>query len=542
MHGWLAQRKELYRQLKAQIDHLLGEESSGLKSYRLEYDRTFHRPQSWAEINREEFLERIAKARVLFLADFHALQQSQKTQVQILDSLMSMKDRKKQILCLECIEFRHQKKVDDFMKGKMSETDFLKKIKWQQSWGFPWEFYRPLFLWAKRSQVPIIGLNKYVQSRSASSCKKRDNWAAQILFQTLNRYPEHQILVVYGDFHLAQAHLPSALLRKATSLTVKDLCVVFQNSEKIYFYLFGQNNRAQPEVVKRGNNHFCVFSISPWVKLQNYLLFLEKQFDISLGAGENQSGKIGDAFTEIVENYCQLLSKDLDVPFIGGSFSVYSAEDDVLFEKLSDFYQGPALRWFEYLVAASRSFYAPEIHLAFLGYPSINMAASLAMAVLYSKVAQSGKSIYDMPEDFTRLIFSEAIQYFGSKLINPKRRVNIVADVRGAFSRSSFREAKDFLTLALVQKMKEISPAKSKISNPPVRCLSSYYEAARLLGSIMGEKIYNNHQKGFISTFSIRSWMKQDIHRRSFHSFYRKLTRELDSLPSSFESGGGTLL
>ena len=144
MQGWLEQRRELYRQLKVQVNNLLGPESSGLKKYRAEYDRTFLR--GWKDLSRPALLQRLNSSRVVLLSDFHALQQSQKTQLRILKGLAP---RKKRVLALECVEARHQKKIDAFLSGKLSEFEFLKAVTWQDSWGFPWEFYKPLFIWAK---------------------------------------------------------------------------------------------------------------------------------------------------------------------------------------------------------------------------------------------------------------------------------------------------------------------------------------------------------------------------------------------------------
>ncbi len=530
MQGWLEQRKELYRQLKVQVGHLLGPESAGLKKYRQEYDKNFN--QKWFPIQRKDFLHSIELASVVLLADFHALQQSQKAQLRI---LKSTNPKKKRILCVECVEARHQKQIDAYLCGKISEFEFLRSIAWQHSWGFPWEFYKPLFVWARKNKVAIHGVNYLTKAKSASSLAQRDQFAAKRIAELMKIHPDHQMIVVYGDLHLAESHLPKALFKKVPGLQRKDISTVFQNSEKIYFDILAGDRETDIEIVRLKSNQYCLLSIPPWVKWQSYLLYIESQFDSAL----EQEGL---DFTDHLESYCQLLKKDLGLEFASGNFSVYSAADDLIFEKLNEIFGGYQKKWFEYLIEASKSFYVPELKVAFLGRPSVNSAASLAMAILHSQSAKLETSFYRMPEDFTRLIFSEAIQYFGSKLINPKRKTDTVADIRASFAaRGSVREGRESLALALAQKMKELLHVKSPGSRvnfemPSVKRKSSYYEAARILGGMMGEKLFNGYRQKLISEATMRKILKQSLHSEHFKEFYAEMLELVDALPEPFQS------
>jgi hypothetical protein len=486
-------------------------------------------------VTRDNLVKRLQAAKLVLLADFHALQQSQKTQLRI---LKSMGAARKQILCLECLESKQQKKIDAFLSDRMSEQEFLRSVAWEQSWGFPWENYRPLFQWAKKNKVPVIGLNLLSAQKSALSLKKRDSFAAKRISEVIREYPDRQIVTIFGDLHIAEPHLPKAVRKVCPRLADKDIVSIFQNSEKIYFDLLSDNRESEIEIVQLKKNQFCLLNVPPWVKWQSYLLYLESHFDTAL----NEEGL---DYTDHIEKYSKILAADLNVKTESGYFSVYSAADDSIFEKLTKFFNETEMKWFSYLIEASRSFYCPELKLAFLGRPSVNYAASLAMAALHCRLAGIQRSPLKMPEDFTRLIFLEAIQYFGSKMINPKRKTDTVADIRAAFaSRGNVREGRESLALALGQKMQEILYAtvqgnlgtEMRFELPSIKKRASYYEAARLLGGMMGEKLYNGFRRGLLSKDSVLKLLKTPTDTPRFNEFYTELVELVETLPEPFQS------
>jgi uncharacterized iron-regulated protein len=547
---WLETRKELYRQLQSYVENLLGSESAGLRTYRRDYDQMFN--SRWKAIDRKNLIQRTQKARLIFFADFHALQQSQKTHLRILKALP---EKQKRIIGVECIEARHQKHIDSYLCGEFSEQEFLGHVEWDQSWGFPWENYRPLFHWARLRKIRIVGLNLLSQQKSAASLKKRDLFAAQKINEILKKYADHQVFVIFGDLHVSEKHLPRAVLKLCPKLTVNQTTnswmSIFQNSEKIYFDLLAKNKESEVEIVQLKKNQFCLLNIPPWVKWQSYLLYLESHFDTALDHEDEEFEAID--YTDHLEKYGKILAADLGVTMPSGSFSVYSATDDSIFEKLTSFFNEAEMRWFSYLIEASRSFYCPELKLAFLGRPSVNYAAALAMAAIHCNLADIQRTPLRMPADFTRLIFSEAIQYLGSKMINPKRKTDTVADIRAAFaSRASgtgLREGRESLALALSQKMQEILSTgssqrlqtglvkqKSQFEAPSIRKRASYYEAARLLGGMMGEKLYNGFRHGLLSKNSLVKLLKSPMDTPSFNEFYMGLVELVETLPEPFQS------
>ena len=524
MQAWISIRKQLYRSLEAHVRALLGTESVGTARYRQEYEKEFN--QKWRASSREQLLCEMQTKSMIFMGDFHALQQSQKAQLRILKSVPS--DRPL-ILAVEFFEARHQKEIDRFQKGALSEIDFLKMIQWQKNWGFSWESYRPLVRWAQKKKVRLIGLNQHFQSRAATTLKARDRFAAEVLKKLRHQYPGHRIMVIFGDLHLADRHLPGVLKKKAKNEKILSL---FQNSEKIYFQLLEKGRELEVDVVRLSKDQFCLISVPPWVKWQNYLLFLEGHLD----QGMSEGSEFGDE----VENYLKIISHDLGVKIPEGSFSIHTPEDAGFWENVSEKFTGKELKWLQGWVERGASFYLPEMSAGFLARPSVNHAATLAMAVFHSHVSDWKKVPVKMPDEFLKLIWIEAVQYFGTKLINPKRKTDTIQDIKSSLAARLPSDAgKEALQLALMQKMNELlwlsGTRRKRTLFKPIR-QTSYQEAARLLGWMLGEKLFMGYRRKILSGPALLNLIRRPVEVETFGHFYYEVLELIESLPDPFLS------
>jgi uncharacterized iron-regulated protein len=309
---WIQLRHDLYEQVQNHVRALLGESSQGLARYQKTYEREFSR--AWKISSRQDLLTSLQTARVVWMGDFHALQQSQKAQLRILKALPQTKDIQ---IAVECIEARHQVYLDRYLQGKMSEREFLKAVEWKRSWGFPWEYYKPLFRWASRHKIPLWGLNLKTEERSMRSLQERDTFSANKIIDILKRSPaSNRLFVIYGDLHLAQAHLPQKVQRHFKR---ENFVYIYQNPERIYFQLLKREIEHQVDVVKVGKNRFAIVSVPPWVKWQNYLLYLESQYDRSFDDDLD--------LTDHVAKYVRLIAEDLETSVPTDHFSIVSARD-----------------------------------------------------------------------------------------------------------------------------------------------------------------------------------------------------------------------
>ncbi|MGZ5279586.1 MAG: ChaN family lipoprotein, partial [Pseudobdellovibrionaceae bacterium] len=182
---WIQLRHDLYEQVQKHVMALIGEGSPGLNRYQKEYEQELSK--AWKVSSREKLLSAVQKARIVWLGDFHALQQSQKAHLRILKALPQVQIPNV-LLGIECIEARHQAYLDRYLQGKMSDRDFLKAVEWKRSWGFPWEHYKPLFRWAIKNKVRIFALNLKTEKRSIGSLRVRDEFSGRKIAEILSEH------------------------------------------------------------------------------------------------------------------------------------------------------------------------------------------------------------------------------------------------------------------------------------------------------------------------------------------------------------------
>ncbi|MFN7729111.1 MAG: ChaN family lipoprotein [Bdellovibrio sp.] len=526
MQPWIRIRNQLYRRLEAHVRLLLGQESKGLTRYRKNYDHEFARKPKVS--SREQLVEEISRSSVILIGDFHALQQSQKAQLRILKSIPN---QRRIVLAAEFFEARHQKILDQFVSGQVSESDFLKAIQWQKAWGFPWEHYRPLIRWAMKRKVRVVGINKKTKNRSITTLAQRDQFAAQKIAEIRHKVPDHLVVCIYGDLHLAAPHLPRQIERLLSGQSER-LLTIFQNSEKLYFQLLEKGLELEVDVVRLSKNQFCLLNVPPWVKWQNYLLFLENHLD--------QEIRDGSDYHDEVQNYLQILEHDLAVKVPLGSYSVASAQERHFWDQVSQKFSEKDRKFLQGWVEKGASFYLPELQSGFLARPSVNHAAQLASGILHAHMSDWKTTPVKMPDDFLKLIWIETVQYFGTKLINPKRKTDTLQDIKASLAvRLPDDLGKEALQLALGQKMNELLAISGQGLKRPLiqpRKMSSYHEAARLLGGMLGEKLFLGYHQKALSKETVVGLIRRPVEEDSFRLFYYEVLELIESLPEPFLS------
>ncbi|WP_413612194.1 ChaN family lipoprotein [Bdellovibrio sp. HCB-110] len=531
---WIRIRKDLYLQMERQVRHRLGEDTPELMRYRKVYDKEFSK--KWTASTKEALWEQVAQSQVVMIGDFHALHQSQKAQLRILRHLPK---ERKVTLAVEFFEAADQEKINKYLSGKMSEREFLKAIQWQSKWGFPWEHYRPLLRWAQKHKISVCGLNKSYKKRNAATLKSRDVFAGKKIAELVKQNPDHLVFVIYGDLHLAAGHIPQEIENALGRSFSKKILRIFQNSEHIYFQLLNRELEASTDLVRISQNVFCLMSVPPWVKWQNYLMYLEQAYDLELGDDDDDEDEYLD-YTDHVGRYVKIISEELGLSVSEANLSVYTARDTSFWTQARERYDAKTLRWIEALIAEEVSFYLPEIGAAYLARATVNHAASLAMRYVHAHSSGAKKLLSDVPQDFLGLIWIEGVAYFGSKIINHKRKTDTIADIKASLSsRGPSDLGKEALQLALAQKMHELmvitGVPQHRLQARP-RKKWSYLLAANLLGGMLGERLYGGYRKKLISPLTILSFIKKSVDSESFNVAYYDILEVVESLPAPFHS------
>ncbi len=537
LHKWTRIRKDLYIQMERQVRARLGEDSPELLRYRRRYEAEFGR--KWKASTQSELWARISQARVLLLGDFHALHQSQKAQVRILRGLSSSQQK---VLAVEFLEAVDQEVIQKFMKGKISEKSFLKAISWEERWGFPWEHYRPLLLWAQKNQVEVVGINRTFKKKTATTLKSRDVFAGKKIAELVRANPQALICVVYGDLHLAKEHIPAELINILGKGFSSQIVRLFQNSEKIYFQLLRSKQESGTDLIQIGKTDFCLMSVPPWVKWQNYLMYLEQAFDLGLGNEDEEDADHEDGldFSDHVGRYVGLIADELNCAVSTDGLSVYSAQDSSFWNQVKTVYDLKKQSWIEKLIAEEISFYLPEAQIAYLARATVNHAASLAMQYIHAHLNSKAALLTNVPSDFSALIWCEGVAYFGSKIVNYKRKTDTLVDIKGSLvAKGAEGLGKEALQLALAQKMHELlvltGSSQHRMKARPTRKWS-YFIAAKLLGGIIGERLYAGYSQKVVGPKTIVEMLRKPVATDDFKSIYYDFLEVIESLPVSFLS------
>ena len=492
--------------------------------YQREFERCFR--ARWKVSTQTHLFQKIAKSRILYLGDFHALRQSQKGHQRILSRLKP----DQVVLALECVESQHQKWVQSFVQGKLSEKEFLKKVQWNERWGFPWENYRGFFEWAKEHKVPVVALNQHSDDLSQASLLARDRHAAQVIVNAWSEHPQKKWVVIFGEQHLAPGHLPKEVSRQ---LNHPNSTLVFQNNDQIFFNLMEKSQDAESDLVELKNGVFVVLNIPPWVKWQDYLLYLERTSDLEWG---DTSLELSDDVGQLV----RLLAQDLGLPRIDKTPEIYTSLDETFWKWLQKKLTSSEKLWVKSLIESGVSFYLPHHSVGYLARLSVNHASQLATAILHSEKSGQQSLEIDFPTDFYAQIWREAFQYFGSKLLNPRRKTDTLVDLKAALVDSQ-RVGMDIepVRLALAQKMREhlfLTTGRKPPLRYSVRRKRSYFLAARLMGGMLGEKFYSGFRNNTKTVTLLKKWMEVKTHSPNFEAFYFEALEVVESWPEHFQS------
>ena len=120
-----------------------------------------------------------------------------------------------------------QAAIESFLKGHLTEKEFLESINYKESWRFPWTHYSELFNLAKEHNLNIYGLN------SEGTLEERDEHASKIIAKVIKKNNGSKFLTLFGELHIIPDKLPKKV-KINTSNKFTDL-IIHQNLDQIYW-------------------------------------------------------------------------------------------------------------------------------------------------------------------------------------------------------------------------------------------------------------------------------------------------------------------
>ncbi len=515
-------RKDFYTTIRKRAESITGHESKDLQKYREQYEKELAR-LPWSSVDKKHLFARLNSADIIIVGDFHAQKQSTRGFLRIIRKM-----KVPLVLALECLTDKDQDAIESYLKGDISEKDFLTRVAWKKKWGFPWENYRPLFKWAQQNKISIYGVNSGFNERSV---RVRDEKSALTLKKVHSLHPGKKIFVQFGDLHIASMHLPKQIHQK---MPKADVCVIYQSPEILYFKIMEKQKELSTDVVKLTSDKWALNVLPPWIKWQDYLLYLESGYDKKI--------KVSDIDpTDSVSHSVELLSKSFGLKTDISSLSVYSANDDTFFEQVGKLPLVLRKRVLE-SVQEGISFYIPEIQIGYLARFSVNHVTRVAAQYIYFKEKGYLKTIVDPKKEFLKCIWLEAVTYLCSKVTNPKRKTDTLQDIRDALQKEHFDDrGKEALMLSLTQKLSELqflSNAKYRPQSDAQNKFNkrSYSISAQILGGILGEKFFYAINKKIIRFPGNKNLLFKDMQLQHFAQAYYETLELVESWPVPFRS------
>jgi hypothetical protein len=575
-------QRRIFRSLQAEADRLLGAPPEAIRRYQRQADADFRR--RLAHAGKRELVRAIRAADVTFVADYHTFPQAQRTALRLMREAIRPGER--WAIGLELAPSDAQRALDRYQAGAIGLDEFLAAVNYELEWGFPWANYAPIFEWARERGVPLVALNRpralfrtsasLRLARGDSELQERDQWAAGVLtdlFADRKGRGRLRVIALYGELHVASAHLPYQLARVSRAFLGKPLrsVSVHQNQDRIYWELAREGREGGANVLRLpkggvpGHSAYCVVSSTPWTKLQSLISWAEGETAPRPAPGAGPAAEARAHAAEEMEDddsaeadhlsamrvYGGAVAELLEIPppaYESLSVTTIREADFVDGLRRMGFFTRSELALVRHHVETNQRIYVPRAHIAYLGSPSPNVVAELAALHLMKQKTRSDALFEPRADDFFRLVLEAAFGFFGSLVINPRRKCDLAADHAqriAALARGGERTLREELdarrlalevllgeralvagrAAALVRKLKRAMTAGP---GAPAAML-----AARFAGHALGERMHRALVSGELRAETVRHacLSRMDGEGRSCRERYVELLRACGTAP-----------
>lgn len=545
-------QKRIFKSLRAEADRLLGQMPEAIKKYEREYRSDFSRIRKNQSVTKASLIKTIRSADVTFIGDFHTFTQAQRTALRIIRA--AQQPGENWFIGLELIPSRFQKALDDYQAGALTLQKFHQIIHYREEWGFPWENYAPIFDWARANGVRLIALNRPKEllspknSRDHSDLIKRDQWAAGVITDLFasERIAKRKakMVVLYGELHIGKRHLPRQLSKISPALLKKPLrsVLIHQNVDHLFWGLAHKGREVHTEIMKLARDTYCVFSGTPWAKLQSLVIWAEggppRGSDARWDSGgvESDEYEDEDGPDEHAMDYLSLMRTygDVIAEFLGVHPPSYEAlhaltiNDADFVDSLSGdpHFTADEFRLIQQHVLSNQRMYIPRSEIAYLATPSQNAAAELAavhllrshtrskaiLASLGLRSPSHPKDGENVVDDYYRVVLEAAFGFLGSLIMNPRRKCDLAADhqrrvqaLAAGSEKKSYPLEKEARELAVAVLRGRAADAKITVFLESARLRAAAMFSAHYVGQVLGKRLHKGLLDEQITIELIRS-------------------------------------
>jgi uncharacterized iron-regulated protein len=492
-----------------------------------------------AVLSREQLEDMLQSARILLVGDYHALPASQKYAAGLIAELAGGGEGSV-VLGLETIFARDQHIVDEWMRGEIEEEELRERIRFDLDWGYQWEPFYELLASARAQGVLIYGLDCMPRD-DLRKIAARDRHAAEKISELRLQHPEAQIVVLFGESHLAPNHIPEQLHRL---LPEERILTVLQNVDPLYWKAAGEQ-REHVEAVKVREDVVCVFNSTPLEKYESYRLCLDRW-----SREDSAAPDFGPTVYNLIDGLARFLNINACSAHNGRQPKflvdqlpeVYCRSSDELVSNLLQrrIAAEPDRKAIRARLAEQGSAYLPAMNSIYVTDFQMAHVAEEAAAFLHhacrgsvSRPLNGNGSDQADPEDrFYTRVLEHALAYLGSRVLYPVRPPVREADLYALYAKSqaeiescnaySYAEYMRMVDFLVLHKDYEGSTrryvATPALIEEGVRFTGERFDfATRQLGYMLGSELYDAYVAGRVGKRFLRSL------------FFRKLDGAEDS-------------
>lgn len=520
-------QRRLVDEARIRLEATAGSERAELRRYH----EALHRATAGFErlSTRQELVEAAVDSRVVFVGDFHTLRQAQRMPLRLCAHLQScpqiLRGNRRLALGLEMVMARDQRHLDRYLAGELDERGFLRATRYQSTWSFPWLSYRPLLDFARQHRLPVLALNSRPE-RTADRLRQRDIVAAGRLADFVQDHPETLVVVLFGDLHLVDEHLP-ARFREACGARgmVASYTVAFQNIGGLYWRLAEAGLEQFAEVIRLADQdapwaraRFCIMNATPLARIQSHLYWEERggadvleRWGFSGEPDFDANATVADQVVDLVRvigEFLRLPEPDLDrltvrtLPTLPQARSRDAATES------------------DTRILQPRSVLGDKAGTVFLAAASIERAGEAAAHFLHESNSGAGAPGARPPRDrFFVAVLRHSLGYFGSKIANHLRTAYLPADYQraAALARAARRRTARVRGVGRLAgmvlkclKVLECSPGIPPKALPRMSAREAT-TAAQALGYILGERIFSAVVQGFVARDELRELFRAPL-------------------------------
>lgn len=548
-------QRENYEKNQRQVKRSLGS-----NAYVAKYGREYHRYlKTYQAIStKAELVRRVLASDVVYHGDYHTLRHSQRS---ILAMLQELTGKREIILCLEMFHGKDQKWVGQYMSGELEEKAFLNKIHYARKWAYNWNPWRLILDFCRERNIPVLGINTQIEDPERS-LQARDIFSAQVIGQALIRHPGALVYVVDGDYHISPNHLPKEVEARLAPLGVTpQRTLIYQNAENLYWMLAGER-KEEADVLQISADSFCLMNTVPATKLQSYLDWLEYAEEGYLPVRGNWAELSGENYFSQLQSIIQNLDSLFQFKFPMESLerlTVYSSRN----LDFTEVVQGtPELRGhirrINDKIRRGEGFLLEyqeggmDSYLIYLPNSSINQAAEEAThfvnVVLRGPLRQAPVG----HDYFYANLLTEALGFFGSKMINEKRKAPTESSLRLFLGKvkqglDSPNQAETVKVSRLILQHLHLEKRSSREMDFRKKFAAVFADRTALpqifstqLGYMLGNRLYYAVKKGLIPLKDVRDLFYENFDHpglafAAYSRFIKQLKRIRPPVPGARE-------